>query len=198
MKFVISLSLIPTLSINLVFSQCGSVLPNLGNDTLICQGQSITLNPGTFNSYLWDNNTTSATRNVTQTGEYWVRVGTLDLTDNLIVNGDFELGNTGFSTGYTYSNTSTGSYGVLSQEGYYTITSSPSLAHTNFISCTDHTPPSGTQMMVVNGANNPTNLWCQTVNVTPNTDYYFGTWVSNALNDANVAQLQFSINNSTI
>jgi gliding motility-associated-like protein len=198
MRLAIALVIIGSFSINGLFSQCGSVLPNLGNDTLVCQGQSVILNPGTFDSYLWDNNSTSPTRAVTQTGTYWVKVGTTDLTNNLIVNGDFEQGNSGFSTGYIYTTTSTGSFGILSQEGRYTITSSPSLAHNNFTSCTDHTPNPGNQMMVVNGASTPTNVWCQTVNVTPNTDYYFGTWVSSALTDANVAQLQFSINNTTI
>ncbi len=198
MRLLAALVISGSVGISAASAQCGSVQPDLGNDTIVCQGQSVILNPGTFDSYLWDNNSTSATRAVTQTGTYWVKVGTVELTDNLIVNGDFEQGNTGFSTGYTYTNTSTGTYGMLSQEGYYTITSSPNLAHTNFLACTDHTPPPGTQMMVVNGANSPTDVWCQTVNVNPGTDYYFGTWVSNALNDANVAQLQFSINNSTI
>lgn len=198
MKLVAALAILGSFSTNGLLAQCGSVVPDLGNDTLVCQGQSVILNPGTFDSYLWDNNSTNQTRAVTQTGTYWVKVGTTDLTNNLIVNGDFEQGNTGFSTGYIYTTTSTGTYGILSQEGRYTITSSPSLAHTNFTSCTDHTPAPGNQMMVVNGASTPTNVWCQTVNVTPNTDYYFGTWVSSALDDANVAQLQFSINNTTI
>lgn len=195
---VIPTILLMCLSSYNLFAQCGNIDPDLGNDTTVCQGQSIILNPGTFNSYLWDNNSTSATRAVNQTGTYWVRVGTTQFENNLIVNGDFEQGNTGFTTGYTYTTASTGTYGILSQEGRYTITSSPNLAHTNFMSCTDHTPAPGTQMMVVNGAGSPTNVWCQNVAVNPNTDYYFGTWVSNALNDASVAQLQFSINNSTI
>lgn len=198
MRLLAMSAILGSLVISEVSAQCGQVLPDLGNDTTVCQGQSVILNPGTFSSYLWDNNSTGATRAVSQTGTYWVRVGTMNLTDNLIINGDFEQGNTGFTTGYTYTNTSTGTWGMLSQEGYYTITSSPNLAHSNFVSCTDHTPPPGTQMMVVNGASTPTNVWCQTVNVTPDTDYYFGTWVSSALNDVNVAQLQFSINNSTI
>jgi len=197
MKLIPIFLLICLTTTNLL-AQCGPNEPNLGNDTTVCQGQSIILNPGSFDSYLWDNNSTAATRPVNQSGTYWVRVGTTQFDNNLIVNGDFEQGNTGFTTGYTYTNSSTGSFGMLSSEGRYTITTSPSLAHTNFIACEDHTSAPGNQMMVVNGANNPTNLWCQAVNVTPNTDYYFGTWVSNALNDPNVAQLQFSINGSTI
>ena len=50
-------------------------------------------------------------------------------------------------------------------------------------------------MMVVNGSGTAnTNVWCQNINVTPNTDYQFSAWAVNALNDLNVTQLQFSIN----
>jgi hypothetical protein len=53
--------------------------PNLGPniDTCIDQGAAITLNPGTIPNvpvYLWDNGATTATRDVTQTGVYNVKV----------------------------------------------------------------------------------------------------------------------------
>ncbi len=176
-------------------AQCSGPAPDLGNDTSVCQGQSVILNPGSFNSYLWDNNSTAQTRSVSQPGTYWVRVGTT--SGNLITNGDFEQGNTGFSTDYVVG--TGGSFGPLSNEGTYAITTSPNVVHTNFSNCQDHTPAPGTQMMVVNGAGNPnTNVWCQTVNVQQNTDYQFSTWVSSALNDNNVAQLQFSINGNNL
>ena len=48
---------------------------NLGNDTIICQGASILLDATTPNaSYLWNDNSTNPTYNVTQQGTYWVRV----------------------------------------------------------------------------------------------------------------------------
>lgn len=48
---------------------------NLGNDTTFCSGNSLILNAGTNgNSYLWDNATTSQTRVVTTTGNYYVKV----------------------------------------------------------------------------------------------------------------------------
>lgn len=171
---------------------------NLGPDTTLCPGQTITLNAaasGPYNSYLWNNNSTSSTRFVNSPGTYSVKVGTLG--DNQIVNGDFEQGNTGFSTNYTLG--TGGPWGLLSFEGNYAVTSSPHLAHTNFSVCQDHTPAPGTQMMVVNGSGTPgTNVWCQTIPVQANTDYQFGAWAANALNEVNVAQLQFSINGSTI
>lgn len=171
---------------------------NLGPDTTLCTGQTITLNAalsGPYDSYKWNNNSTAPTRFVTSAGTYSVKVGKLG--NNQIVNGDFESGNTGFTTGYVMG--TGGSYGLLTNEGTYAVTTNPSLAHNDFNNCQDHTPAPGTQMMVVNGSGTAgTNVWCQNVPVQANTDYQFGAWISNALTNANVAQLQFSINNSTI
>lgn len=47
--------------------------PNLGNDTLICAGDALTLQSSTFNStyqYLWSNGTTGPSITVTQPGTY--------------------------------------------------------------------------------------------------------------------------------
>lgn len=179
------------------FSQCAGAVPDLGPDTIVCSGQSIVLSStGTFNNYLWNNNSTQATRTVSQAGTYWLQVGTIG--NNLIVNGDFEQGNTGFTTSYALG-TGTGTYGLLGAEGTYAVVNSPSAAHTNFNQCADHTAAPGTLMMVVNGsASSNTKVWCQTVATSPNTDYQFSTWAASALNDPNVAQLQFSINNSSL
>ncbi len=167
---------------------------HLGNDTTFCQGQSLLLNAtGPYSSYLWNNGSTAATRTVNASGTYWVKVGVLGA--NQIVNGDFEQGNTGFNTDYIVG--TGGTYGQLSNEGTYAITTSPNLVHNNFYACADHTPNPGDKMMVVNGAASPNvNVWCQTVPLQPNTDYQFGTWVTSMENttNANLAQLQFSIN----
>lgn len=47
---------------------------NLGVDTIICKGQTLTLNPGNFLSYLWQDNSTSPTYTVASTGIYFVTV----------------------------------------------------------------------------------------------------------------------------
>jgi len=168
---------------------------DLGNDTTFCQGQGMMLNPGVFDSYLWDNNSVNQTRYVTLPGTYWVKVG--NIGDNIILNGDFEQGNTGFSTGYLPG--SGGAFGLLSNAGTYAVSTSPNLVHNNFSACQDHTPTPGTNMLIVNGSGTPnTSVWCQTVDVLPNTDYQFSTWVSSALNDANVAQLQFNIDGANL
>ncbi len=166
----------------------------LGPDTTLCTGQTLLLNAAStmnYDSYLWNNASTNPTRIVNTAGTYKVKVGILG--NNQIVNGDFEGGNVGFSTDYVLG--TGGTWGLVSTEGQYAIVNSPSAAHSNFSFCNDHTPNPGTQMMVVNGSGTPgTNVWCQTVPVQSNTDYQFGAWITNALNEFNVAQLQFSIN----
>jgi len=179
------------------FAQCGGIIPSfsLGNDTTICQGKSLVLTPGNgFDTYLWDNNSTSITRTVSQAGTYSVTVG--QTGGNIISNGDFESGDVGFSTDYAHG--TGGTYGLLSTAGQYAISTSPSNVHTNFMSCTDHTSGSG-NMLIANGAGTPnTDVWCQTVTISPNTNYSFSCWITNALNDANVALLQFYVNGSPI
>ncbi len=184
------------ISLQDVLSQCIGNNPDLGPDTSVCSGQSMVLSStGIYSSYLWNNNSTQATRTVSQPGIYWLQTGVIG--NNLIINGDFEQGNTGFTTNYVVG--TGGSFGQLSLEGTYAIVNSPSAAHNNFSICEDHTSSPGTQMMVVNGSGSSnTQVWCQSVPVDPNTDYQFSMWVSSALNDPNVAQLQFSINSSTL
>lgn len=174
----------------------GGASIDLGPDREICQGASTQLDAGPgFDYYDWSTNATSQTITVGAAGTY--TVSGLRTGNNLIVNGDFEEGNTGFTSDYVVG--TGGTYGQLSSPGTFAISTSPSLVHTNFPSCQDHTEAPGTQMMIINGSANPnSNVWCQTVPVDPNTDYQFSTWVSNALNDPYVAQLQFSINGSII
>ncbi|MBN2669386.1 MAG: T9SS type A sorting domain-containing protein [Bacteroidales bacterium] len=47
---------------------------NLGNDTTICSGASLLLDAGTFDNYLWNDNSFGATLIVTETGIYSVEV----------------------------------------------------------------------------------------------------------------------------
>jgi gliding motility-associated-like protein len=60
--------------------------------------------------------------------------------------------------------------------------------------CNDITSGAG-NMLVVNGSGTPnSNVWCQTIAVDQNTDYVFSAWITNALNDPTVANLQFFVN----
>ncbi len=106
---------------------------------------------------------------------------------NLLVNGDFESGNTAFTSGYSFNPTPI-------TPGTYTLTTSPALVLSTFPPCDDHTFGNGTGfMMLVNGAGVPgTNVWCQSVPVTPNAWYHLSAWV--AASPISPPQLQFQVN----
>jgi len=112
------------------------------------------------------------------------------------VNGDFNSGNTGFTSSYTYeaNNADPSVKTELWSEGTYSVYSNPNDLHSGFSACTDMSG-SGGNMMIVNGssvANVP--LWTQTITVSASTLYYFVTEVT-SVNSASPAQLQFSVNN---
>ena len=69
---------------------------------------------------------------------------------NLIVNGDFESGNTGFGTEYSYLDPSNTGPWTLGPEYLYTVSTDPSLYHSAWSSFGDHTSGTG-KMMIVNG-----------------------------------------------
>ncbi len=129
--------------------------------------------------------------NVTGLSTYTVTATMLSNT-NLVQNGDFSGGNTGFTSDYVVG-TATGSPGLLALDGTYGITTNANSVHNFFSSCIDHTTGNG-NMLVVNGSSvTNQNVWCQTVTVTPNTDYNFSTWIQ-SVEPNSPAILQFSIN----
>ncbi|SFT65267.1 gliding motility-associated C-terminal domain-containing protein [Lishizhenia tianjinensis] len=176
-----------------IFGQCSTAIQNfsLGNDTTLCSSPYMINAGGNFQSYEWNNGSTNDYLIANTSGNYWVTV--LETNGNVILNGDFESGATGFST--DYNTASGGPWGPLSNPGEYMISTSPSLTHTNFSNCGDHTTGTG-NMFIVNGSSVPnSNVWCQTVNnITPNTDYAFSCWAMNVLNSTNISNLQFFIN----
>jgi hypothetical protein len=93
--------------------------------------------------------------------------------ENLVVNGGFESGNTGFTTGYTLGN--------VSGPGTYTIGRNPLSApgaYPDWCNCADHTTGTG-NMMIVNGANSASSpVWEEVVTVKPSTNYTFSYWAA--------------------
>jgi hypothetical protein len=86
---------------------------------------------------------------------------------NLIVNGDFELGNVGFSSGYTFSPANV--YDVST----YDIARNPINDNQYFTSYGDHTSGFG-YMMVISGSTDPNvTVWSETVTVAAGTKYDF-------------------------
>ena len=74
---------------------------DLGNDTTLCQGQNLTLDATTVGAtYLWQDNSTNPTFNVTQQGTYWVEISNNNCTttDSIIVGSAFPTANLGNDT----------------------------------------------------------------------------------------------------
>lgn len=115
--------------------------------------------------------------------------GTIQVQDphNLVQNGDFEAGNTGFYSQYPYQANTAQSYDILSD---------PSTWNGAWSSFHDHTSGSETgNMMVVDGNIDLSSLvvWQQTTPVIPHVNYNFSSWVASTY-PASPAQLSFQIN----
>ncbi|HMW40293.1 MAG: gliding motility-associated C-terminal domain-containing protein [Saprospiraceae bacterium] len=115
---------------------------------------------------------------------------------NLVINGDFEQGKTGFSTDYIVGFMSCYGAGYLDCEGTYDVITNPQIGHSGFAPCKDHTSGGG-NMMVLNGAAAFQNVWCESVPVMPDMDYIFTCWVT-AVVSASPPILQFNINGNSI
>lgn len=194
-SLVALLNLPPTLHAQ----NCNTFTLDAGPDQAICEPNgSVSLSPA-FNGPVlgasWTPaqglgapNSLSTTASPAVTTTYVVRVQSTS-TQNLIFNGNFSLGNVGFSTDYSYGNG--GPNGILHNEGRYAIDNNANDTHEDFANCTDHT--GNGNMMVVNSSPNPADVWCQTISVSPNTNYFFSAWVT-SVHPTNPARLRFSFN----
>lgn len=169
---------------------------SLGSDVTLCTPFTYTLNgPSGFDTYTWTPGGASTQNLVVSSPGTYTCSATL-INGGLVTNGNFSSGNTGFTTSYALG--TGGTYGALSNEGTYSVTTNPSLAHTNFYSFGDHTTGTGS-MLICNGSSIAnTVVWSQTITVTPNTMYNFSAWMASVENTTSEAQLQFSINGNLI
>ncbi|MBW1953980.1 MAG: hypothetical protein JRI66_13035 [Deltaproteobacteria bacterium] len=127
---------------------------------------------------------------------------------NLIVNGDFEAGNTGFTSDYDYYNPPTI---TMYAPKTYVIGTDPNVYHKYWASFGDHTTGDG-NMMIVNATcctgggegctedcdNTPDDIvWEQTVTVEPGRTYIFSYYIALSYS-ANPPELEVSINGEPI
>ena len=168
-------------------------------DISICAGTAIKLNVSdTGVAYCWSvsngvaPNISSPTVTPTSNTSYYYNAQILG--NNLIVNGDFESGNTGFNSSYNYHPSTAG--GV---QGIYHIANNPSVWLSAFANCTDHTVGVGNDKMMMVDGSTQTNVpvWNETVNIQPNTNYAFSAWLTSIVS-VNPAKLKFSINNTQV
>lgn len=118
------------------------------------------------------------------------------LAQNLLINGDFSLGNFGFSSQYTFTTD-------LGPETTYVVGANPHDYHPGAWPMTDHTTGSGL-MLIANGATIPgLSVWEETISVSAGQTYGFSGWAASWGNngvgiDPSPAQLWVSINGSQV
>jgi hypothetical protein len=173
------------------------LLVNPPDITMNVCGTSATLIPANiptgYSNLTWNDGSTQPTLNVTTSGTYWWQVtGT-----NVVTNGDFSAGDTGFTSNYTDVTTNTPNGSQLYPEATYAVGKNPQAYHNMFTSFGDHTTGTG-NMLIVNGASVANQaVWAENVMVTPNTNYVFSIWATSA-SPTYPAILQFSINNTSL
>lgn len=167
--------------------QTGIIIPALTGLTLtaanptICAGASTTLTASGGGPYVWsvDNaeavpSGSSPTVSPSVTTTYTINSTTVT-PNNLVYNGDFFLGNVGFTSDYTYYNPNNP---TNAQKAYGVVTDAEAW-EVGFQPCNDHTNGLG-RMMVIDGSTvNSGNdkVWCQTVPVTPGQNYTLTYWL---------------------
>jgi subtilisin-like proprotein convertase family protein len=126
----------------------------------------------------------------------------ISVAEELVINGDFTAGNTGFITDYAFKADIAGVNNELvpdtGADGYGVGTNGQDY-HTNFWGL-DHTnnTTGARNFMLVNGKGGTLKIWKTTVDVLPSTTYYFSAW-GMSLNAAGpFARLQFNVNGAQV
>lgn len=189
----------------ILFTPASMMCPvvDAGPDKVICEpGQSVQLEgsiQGNYDQFYWEPttglvppNSLTPTATVFQTTTYTLVAEAFDPT-NLVQNGDFEQGPAGFTTAYNYVADIPGVQNEMVPEGTYSVGPNPNNYHNGFSPCN---PQSGGNMMIVNGAGNFQDIWCQTITVEPNTEYELKYWLT-SVNPASPAQIQIEMNGQT-
>ena len=178
--------------------------------TTICQGASTNLSvSGSPDPYLWTANppdptltaanNTSATPTVspTTTTTYTVTSGVAANATNLVINGDFSMGDFGFVTDYV--NYLPGTVPATGVQGAYGVVTNPRNWFTPFSNCADHTTSSG-NMLVADGSTTGTaRVWYSPAPITviPGKNYTFSYFLTAVVNGG-PAKLEVLINNVPI
>ena len=166
-----------------VTNTCTCDAISLPDSLHLCLGDTATL-PATLIgadsviSYTWTpttglSSTTILNPLLTATTSGWYYLTVNSGTGNLVVNGDFTAGNTGFTTNYIVE-----AYGTTSTPGDYAVNTNPNLYDASWPVMGDHTTGTG-NMLIVDGAySSSEDFWCETMPVVPNTNYIFTVWTA--------------------
>jgi gliding motility-associated-like protein len=165
------------------------------NDTAVCIGQKVPLQALPAFSYMWSpetslNDSTIINPIATPATTTKYQLQSQKIGINLVNNGDFSAGNTGFTSQYQYSNS-----GIPEGVYYVGINSFP--WHPFLNPHVDHTTGTGNMLLVNGDTTFNVIIWKQDVAVVPNTSYLFSVWLQ-SIYSGNPAELQFSINGTQI
>src|SRR5580704_17376317 len=94
-----------------------------------------------------------------------------------VVNGNFSSGNTGFTSGYGFAASSDPG------GGHYTVGSNPHTWNSALSSFGDHTTGTGLMLIADGSGTANTQLWNESVDVTPNTRYTWSFYSASCGND---------------
>ncbi len=171
----------------------------LNSDTKACNGSVFEMNSRKALSYKWspgklfnDSTIQNPWLVVDSTRTYYLE--TTNYKINLVLNPDFEMGNTGFVTDYTYCNDNNclwplgdNGYSIGADAGYFLTT---------YFSGYDHTSGSG-NFMIVNGGRPTLKVWRQSIAVKPNTEYTLGLWICR-LSEYDTAKIRITVNDAQL
>ena len=180
------------------------------DNTTIYAGQTVQLQADGANYYVWSPTTWLSNPSIANPIASPATTTTYYVTgyvhgDNRVVNGDFEDGNTGFVSDYTYRSPSYGGLAVW-DPGYYTVHDNAYDVHHSasyyapFSNPGNHGDPgcgSGKYMIVNGSGGNNVVVWEQVITVRPGVDYAFSANVC-SLGGTPYSKLQFSINGNLI
>ncbi len=154
---------------------------DIGPDHVICLGESVTINgPAGYDNYLWSNGATTDSITVSNAGNYSVQVSYP--TGELVQNGNFNGGNTGFGTQFSYSP-------QLQNDGNYFIGTNAAAFHPQFVGTGN-----GNFLMVNSGWwHGGFEAWCQSFPVCPG-QWYQLTFRGVSLADTGFPTLQWFVN----
>jgi hypothetical protein len=191
---------------------------NAGISKSICRGDSTTLQASGADLYLWSPSTGLSNTNISNPVANPTATTTYTVTGyiasgELVTNGDFNQGNNGFLSDYSFvngfANTAVGySSGTgLYPESKYTVVanrtdSNVTLFHPAFFG-NGHNQGNTVgrnddKYMAINGSTVlGQKIWSQTVEVVPNNSYSFSAWIT-SINAGNPSLLRFLINGTEI
>lgn len=118
---------------------------------------------------------------------------------NLVVNGDFDAGNTGFQTGLVYNGNFNTAADTL-DAGEYTVSAAQWSGGTES-GCADRKNDASGKMLIARTMTNGAVVWSQQIPVTPHTNYSFRFWLSEARGagrTVNNVKLAILVNGNTI